>query len=210
MAKLRAGILGQVSGKVSGVVGGTWKDKNYVREYVIPANPNTAGQQLQRGKFGRAVDFCKPLVGPVFNVYTDKFQAKMSGFNFFIKSNIAEFTDPPVYANVKVTEGKLFYARITSVSGDVALNKVQFQTSVSLGSNGAADDGVYAVALNVDTGRWGFIGAEYDRSGGDVTKEIDLNLGAGAVIQLWTFAIQRVDGIINIISDSDNDTAIAV
>lgn len=33
-----------------------WKGINCVREFVIPANPNTAGQQTQRGYFTFAVD----------------------------------------------------------------------------------------------------------------------------------------------------------
>ena len=41
MAKIKAGILSKVSGKVAGVVGGTWKGTNYLRELVKPANPNT-------------------------------------------------------------------------------------------------------------------------------------------------------------------------
>lgn len=204
MAKLRAGILGQVTGKVSGVVGGTWKEVNYIREYIIPANPNSAAQQVQRGLFAGAVEFCQPLVGPVFNVYSDQFQSRMSGFNFFIKDNITYFTSPPAYSSVFVTRGKLFYPRVVSIAPASGTNSVDFTTSVSLGSNGKDDDGCYAVALNVDSGRWGFAAAEYDRSAGSSTQSVPLTMASGDKIELYVFAAQRVGTKIAMISESDH------
>lgn len=91
MAIIKAGILSKVSGKVAGVVGSTWKGKNYLRELVKPANPNTALQQAQRGKMGACVKVARTLVGDVFKPYLDKFLKEMSGYNWFVKNNIAKF-----------------------------------------------------------------------------------------------------------------------
>lgn len=57
MAKLKAPLM---SLGASGAVGETlvffpWKGLNVVREYVVPANPQTAGQVTQRGYVGDAV-----------------------------------------------------------------------------------------------------------------------------------------------------------
>src|SRR5690606_2396552 len=101
MGKIRSGILSRVSGKVAGVVGGNWKNVAYLREYVVPANPNTAAQAAQRAKFSACVAFAKPLVGPIFQAYTDKFQKNMSGYNAFIKSNISLFP-APTWTQIKI------------------------------------------------------------------------------------------------------------
>lgn len=119
MAKIRSGILGNTRGKVAGVVASQWKDVNYLREYTKPANPRTDAQIVQRTKMSDAVSFCKPLVGPIFNNFTDKFQKSMSGFNAFISQNIILFTPTVDLLAVEVTTGKLLPLPAFAVSGEV-------------------------------------------------------------------------------------------
>lgn len=92
MAKIKAGILSKVSGKVAGVVGATWKGQNYLRELVKPSNPNTPLQQAQRGKMAAVVRCARSFSGDVFKPYLDKFLKNMSGYNWFCKENIAKFS----------------------------------------------------------------------------------------------------------------------
>ena len=92
MAKIKAGILSKVSGKVAGVVGATWKGQNYLRELVKPSNPNTPLQQAQRGKMSAVVRCARSFSGDVFKPYLDKFLKSMSGYNWFCKENIAKFS----------------------------------------------------------------------------------------------------------------------
>lgn len=96
MAKIKAGILSKVSGKVAGVVGGTWKGTNYLRELVKPANPNTPLQQEQRGKMSFVVKAARQLVGDVLNPYLNKFCKTMSGYNWFCKENISKASGTPL------------------------------------------------------------------------------------------------------------------
>ena len=96
MAKIKAGILSKVSGKVAGVVGGTWKGTNYLRELVKPANPNTPLQQAQRGKMSFVVAVARQLVGDVLNPYLNKFCKTMSGYNWFCKENIKKLGGSPL------------------------------------------------------------------------------------------------------------------
>lgn len=96
MAKIKAGILSKVSGKVAGVVGGTWKGTNYIRELVKPANPNTPLQQAQRGKMAFIVATARQLVGDVLNPYLNKFCKTMSGYNWFCKENISKLAGIPL------------------------------------------------------------------------------------------------------------------
>lgn len=105
MAIIKAGILSKVSGKVAGVVGGTWKGTNYLRELVKPANPNTVLQQAQRGKMAFVVLAARQLIGDVLNPYLNKFCKTFSGYNWFVKENIKKssgtplaFTSAPTYS----------------------------------------------------------------------------------------------------------------
>lgn len=91
MAKIKAGILSKVSGKVAGVVGSTWKGTNYLRELVKPSNPNTPLQQAQRSQMKAVVRCARNFTGDVFKPYLDKFLKDMSGYNWFVKSNIKKF-----------------------------------------------------------------------------------------------------------------------
>lgn len=177
MAILRSGILGRASGKVAGVVGGHWKDKSYVREYVIPANPDTTLQQAQRGKMRRIVAFLKPLVGQIAKVYVDKFQKSMSGFNAMVSANIAVALSPITYAAIRLTQGPLWVS--TPIAAVYSVNLVAIGwVAASLGNNGAATDKAYAVVFDSITGLWHFAAAEVLRSVGTIT--VDVPAGATA------------------------------
>lgn len=88
MGIINLGILGGFSGKVGPVVGGNWKGIDYMRGYVIPANPNTPSQQTQRTKFGAMVDIARSILTTIIHTYWDPFAVEMSGFNRFIQANI--------------------------------------------------------------------------------------------------------------------------
>jgi hypothetical protein len=163
MGVIRSGILSRVSGKVAGVVGGSWKDKAYLREYVIPANPNTVPQQIQRIKMAQVVAFGKALVGQVFNVYTDKFERGMSGFNRFVKDNIGFMGAPITFASVKLTSGKLW--GVVAQTAELSAGVVDIAWDAALvGNNGAATDHIYAAIYSEVTDLWYFPAAEVHRS----------------------------------------------
>jgi hypothetical protein len=81
------GILGGFSGKVGPVVGGKWKAIDYMRSYVIPANPNTAGQQTVRTKFAKLILLAKKVLPTIIHSYWDPFYSDMSGFNAWVSQN---------------------------------------------------------------------------------------------------------------------------
>jgi len=204
MARLRAGILGNVRGKVAGVVGAQWKNVNYIREYVKPANPNTAAQQVQRTMMADVVGFCKPLVGPVFNAYTDRFQKAMSGFNFFIKSNIAEFDGSIDYPVVKLTEGKLSPIIQSGAEYTTGTGALVMPFATNYGNNGAADDQVFAAAQIPSTGLWGFPAAEVDRDTGTISITMLPGLAPNE-IECWVWAARYDNTLVSLISNSDHD-----
>lgn len=168
MGKLRSGILGHLSGKVAGVVGSRWKDQSTLREYVIPANPNTTPQQVQRSLMRVAVGFLKALVGQVFNVYVDKFQKTMSGFNYAISQNIAYCSISPTYANIRLTWGALWGILPTDAAFGAGETIFTWDPA-ALGNNGHSTDKVYAVVYDNSTNQWSFAVAAVNRSTGTIT-----------------------------------------
>jgi len=168
MGVIRSGILSRVSGKVAGVVGGSWKDKAYLREYVIPANPNTVPQQIQRLKMAQVVAFAVNLVGQVFNVYTDKFERGMSGFNRFVKDNIALMGAPITFASVIVTRGKLWGVVAQTAELSAGVVDIAWDAAI-IGNNGAATDHVYAALYSEVTDLWFYPAAEVHRSTSGIT-----------------------------------------
>lgn len=87
MGVINQGILGGFSGKVGPVVGGKWKDVDYMRSYVIPANPNTAGQQAVRSKFSALVALSKQILTAILQAFWDPHYSDMSGYNAWISKN---------------------------------------------------------------------------------------------------------------------------
>lgn len=201
MAKLRSGILGNIRGKVAGVVGGQWKDINYVREYVKPANPNTAAQQTQRTKMADAVAFCKALVGPVFNAYTDKFQKAMSGFNFFVKRNIAEFDGAVDYAALLLTEGKLHAPTNFAAVYDTGFADATLTWDETLGNNGALTDAIFGAIYDAGTGLWYFPAAEGDRDAESLVVPVPSGL-TEADLKAYVWAIRYSGTIVDAISSA--------
>ena len=153
MAKIKAGILSKVSGKVAGVVGGTWKGTNYLRELVKPANPNTPLQQAQRGKMSFVVAVARQLVGDVLNPYLNKFCKTMSGDNWFCKENIKRLAGTPLkFSSAPVLSFGTLQSRAvlsTGVDADFgisfsALPSVPSGPTLKLVVAATSDDGVKA------------------------------------------------------------------
>jgi hypothetical protein len=64
MGKIAQGILGGFSGKVGTVVGGRWKNIDYIRAKPISvANPRTPGQVNQRNRFAITLEYLQPNLG---------------------------------------------------------------------------------------------------------------------------------------------------
>ena len=96
MAKVTGPLFSlSASGQIAKtLVFGDWKGIDVVRKYVIPANPNTAGQQTQRGIFAGAVedwhtDGFSAIDVAAWNLYALAQKVAASGFNMLVKLKIA-------------------------------------------------------------------------------------------------------------------------
>jgi hypothetical protein len=123
-------IISQASGAAGPVVASRWKGINYMRERVVPANPQLPAQMTHRARLTRAVawyhdiedqlrDYIKTLVTGL----------AMSGFNAFAKSNIhAQYqaaAAPIVPANTAVNPVASLVAAAGAASGQIALTWTQ-------------------------------------------------------------------------------------
>lgn len=88
MAILLNGILGKAHNKVGNVIAASWKGINYVREYVIPANPNTVAQQTQRGYVALEGKCASSMLLPICQKFWDPIARSMSGFNMMVGTNL--------------------------------------------------------------------------------------------------------------------------
>jgi len=87
-------LFSQLRGKAGTVVASGWKGIPYVRRHLIPANPNSAGQQTQRALFAKVVSWWHDLESQV----QDECEAlveglSMSGYNAFVKRNLKDLAD---------------------------------------------------------------------------------------------------------------------
>jgi hypothetical protein len=143
MGTIKTGILGNVSGKVGNVVGGTWKGINYLRTSAANVNnPNTELQLSQRLKFSTVVKFLQPVTEFLRVGY--KAQAiKMTAFNAAFSYNFhnAISGDYPDYAidyeRVMVSRGNLAGA-VNPVCSSPEAAKVNLNWDVTPGSGQAS------------------------------------------------------------------------
>jgi hypothetical protein len=183
MAKTPAGVLGPFSGKVGNVVGASWKGIKYIRQYVVPANPDTDAQKAERGLFADLVHLAKAALGPVLQVFWDPFLRGISGWAEFIGVNrdLYEATDD--YSPVLMARGTLEGAVIATAIYSTTVAIITWDGTV-LG-NGSADD-VACVFVYDEEHKVGFFSTNATRS----TESLSVSVGTGrtaAKLNAWLF-----------------------
>ena len=127
MGVIKQGILGGFSGKVANVVGSSWKGIAVLKSLPLSvANPNTAGQQAQRGAMTQIVAASRLLLAALIQPYWNPFSQKMSGYNAFVKENIDTFSTSgfTTFADFFSTRGSLLNVVVSSAVADDSDNTV--------------------------------------------------------------------------------------
>jgi len=131
MAKVISPLFSMgASGKLgNSLVYMTWKGIDDVRQYVIPANPNSAGQQTQRGYFITAVGYWHTVAfnaadKVAFNLWAAQESSAMSGFNKFVKSVV----DALVLGNAWHSIFAMVVSGIAATTFDVAATGITGNT----------------------------------------------------------------------------------
>lgn len=150
MAISQGSPFGKLTGKLGSAVGFSWKDKNAVRSYAIPANPQTQKQQAQRGKMGFLVSVGKQILTSIIQPFWDHKARGMSGFNLWLQTNLAieEVDDNP--ERVQYATGSLEPATITTVSYNPPTGVVEVVWSPDAHSNGLATDKIACVVYDME------------------------------------------------------------
>lgn len=110
MAKMKQGIFGGLSGKVGNLTGSSWKGTPVVKSRPQSvAYPATTGQVAQTTKMSSIVAFCKPILSGWIKPLWDRAAVGMSGYNAFVKANIAEFADGEIndYESLIMSKGTM-------------------------------------------------------------------------------------------------------
>lgn len=201
MGKLRNGILGSITGKVSGVVGSTWKGINTLRAYAVPSNPKSAAQVTQRGLFSFVVGVARLVLGTAITDLWNPFATAMSGFNQFCKTNLLAISSNTDYAGLKMSVGTLEAETITAFEYTTGTGEAAFTFTPSGLGNGEDTDNAGFVILDADN-NVAFVDLENGtRDDGTVGANIGAGRTAGSLHGYLIFS--RGTGSSLMVSNSD-------
>jgi hypothetical protein len=207
MGVILRGILGGFSGKVANVVGGSWKGIAYMRSLPLSvANPNTAGQQAQRGNFTRIISWATTYLAQIVKPLWDRFAQGMSGFNAFVSANIDAMNYPgtPNFSQVIISRGALLLPTVnTCTASNGSPNVVVPWIDNSGTGNALGTDQVFVACYNETQNEFGAISYGADRSAGTDTLVMNENNLTGDVLHIYV-AFRRLDG--TLVSDTSYQT----
>jgi hypothetical protein len=208
MGVIQNGILGGFSGKVGPVVGGRWKDIDYMRSYVIPSNPNSPSQQTVRAKFAALVAAARQILASVLQPYWDPFYPNMSGFNAWISKNYAPSDSAGVLDDGAImSKGTLFPQAIDSANYDTVTGQGTITWSQDLTGNQLGTDLTLLVVLDAENQDLYFFSDAGGREGEETSYTIRTGLTAANVICFLFFA--QGTGSEMIVSDSVAEICVA-
>lgn len=140
------------SGKVGQTVGAKWKDKNTIRTFTAPSNPNTPAQQAQRSKFA--------VVSKFFAGFSDQLKSlsaldtrAMSVRNALIalnKAYMADATDINL-SELQISRGGLPVPDITAGAATASGGTSAITWATITASNVSAKAKVVVVIANTTT-----------------------------------------------------------
>ena len=124
----------------------TWKGINYMRRYVVPANPNTVAQQAQRGLFSWVQRVANSVLITVCQKFWKKLAVKMSAYNAFMKYNLKSIANVDSFVGAIFAKGSMLASsghivEYTALTGAIAC-------SWNIGSSGnQTDNDTYCVVI---------------------------------------------------------------
>jgi hypothetical protein len=180
--------FGKMSGAIAGQVTSSWKGIKYGRAYVVPNNPQTVNQTLQRTIFKNVSEFGRRIVDTVLNPFTIPAPKLMSAFNKFVSTNAKiQGGLTLVYNTIKLTLGSLYNPEITDVVADESLHTAVVTWGTTLIGEAANDDTANVVIYDIDRDIF-YYGTPVNRSVGTMTIAIPGAL-SGEQICCWLFFV---------------------
>lgn len=199
MAKLKQGILGGISGKIGNIIGSSWKGLAVIKTKPLSvANPRSAGQVAQRNSMTAAVAFVKIILASVVKPLWDRNAQYMSGYNAWVKDNIASFDSTGEFdpTTAIMSKGKMANTMVLDATGSAGSGNATLQWSDDSGEGyKLITDVPFLVMYNATTK--GVVGYQTGETRADELSVNAMPVGtlAGHVIHFW-FMFRRADGTI--------------
>lgn len=189
MATYNGSAFGNISGKALGVVAGSWKGQNYVRSYVVPANPRTQAQTETRTLFKDVAQWGKNIVGIWLNTMTAPKPKKASPYNLFVKRNMdAQRGNTFSASDVVLAEGSLPLPATSSLTVSKASGlEVTFSTEITGDSK---DTDIVGVLLYDET-KDVFVSATAPRSAGTINATLPAVMANGDSFIAWLVVVSE-------------------
>jgi hypothetical protein len=148
---------GSLRGRLSGVVGASWKGINYLRKFVVPANPQSTDQVGVRDTFTSLVDFGRRINSTILKQFTIPMPKKQSPFNRFIQIN-GDMIKNFVYdiTKVKVSVGGLYMAPVSDFYYSHASGRGTFEWVTDLQGEALATDKAIMILYHFETDQYYF------------------------------------------------------
>jgi hypothetical protein len=140
--------FGKLTGKLGSAIGFSWKNKNAVRSYAIPANPRTEAQQAVRLVMARLVRIAKQILDSVIHKFWNIQATGMSGYNFFLKSNIPDMNGIFTPGAIHFSTGALEAAPLIACNYRLEDGHIEITWDKTICSNGSNNDLIVFVAYD--------------------------------------------------------------
>lgn len=153
MGKLQGGILGIMTGKVGGVVGSTWKDKNTLRSYrsSIAVN-NTAKAVASKSIFAESVAKAIQINGVIGRDLWQRFEKSQSGYNALVAQFRSAYNNSNIFvpADVILSKGKIEETAVLSASINQANKDITITWNTATTGYQLPSDIPYVVIMSID------------------------------------------------------------
>lgn len=219
MSVITGGILGRVRGKTSGIVFSSARSRlgkvNTAREYVIPANPQTAEQTAQRNLFKRALDIAKGWGPDMYQADMNRAVQQLPGFQSvmsWLLSNVDASDNFTVPGDLPL--GDLHFPNTFTVQDGAAAGEIKVTWSEEVGSNGTNSDEIkiiiYAQASDSTKQYDSYLSGGL-RSGGSVGYTFSgLDTGDVYIVGLWVVGAGTAEGLISKCSFDDHTAPLSL
>jgi len=198
MAKLAAPLLSfSAAGQIGNAqVYSKWKGVPYARRYVIPANPNSSGQQSTRNTFSwlnSVFKFAGPFLQAPWTAYAKG--KPLTDRNALIQSNLPLLrgaANPDDFVGSPGANGGIVATSISAADGGSQV------ANVTLGVPSVPTDWTITDSIAVLIPAWTDIttadGTTYEGHSGDATGSVDVTGVAGNMVVVGWFEMTKPDG----------------
>lgn len=206
MSVLEGGIFSRPRGKTGGLVFGAARTRTgklvTSRLLVPPSNPNTASQQVQRGKFQESLAIVRNLGTDIYQEDWNRAISQLPGFQSMMSIFLdAQDASKVLSAPPTVNLGTLHYPATGPTLTDAGGQVVQLDWTAELGDNGTAADVAVALAIDVNpaaTPQARVVVSYASDVRSDMTTQVDVGAAGTYLVALYFRGAGTADGLLSL------------